>query len=72
MQLLRLTRAPPAQVRECVAVRRCERRVFEDAEWERLLQDLTMWRVNVSNMSTSLKNSKLLTPTATVEPWITG
>jgi len=55
-----------------VAVRRCERRVFEDAEWERLLQDLTMWRVNVSNMSTSLKNSKLLTPTATVEPWITG
>lgn len=61
-----------AQVQETVHVRRCERLVFDGDGWERLQRDLTAWHENLAGISVTMKESTLLTPTSTVQRWLSA
>jgi eIF3 subunit M, C-terminal helix len=60
------------QVAETVHVRRCERRVFGEAEWARLQGDLETWRDNLKGIEVTMKEQTLLTPTSTVQRWLSS
>lgn len=60
------------QVTECVSVRRCERRVFLQQDWEKLLSDLTSWKEGLDGLDITMKGKNLLTPSVTVHPWLSS
>jgi hypothetical protein len=60
------------QVQEAVHVRRCERLVFGDDEWKRLQSNLQTWEENLQGIAVTMQESTLLTPTSTVQPWLSA
>ena len=60
------------QVSETVRIRRCERQVFGNAEWQRLKDDLGAWRDNLHSIEVTMKEQTLLTPTSTVQRWLSS
>ena len=59
-------------MQETVHVRRCERLVFDNDGWQRLRRDLATWHENLAGIAVTMKESTLLTPTSTVQRWLSA
>jgi hypothetical protein len=55
-----------------VIVRRCERRVFEPKDWDKLKDDLEAWKENLAGIEVAMKGQNLLTSSFTVQPWLSS